>query len=222
MLPPKEEPKKVVALEPKCAHNALVPITVGEYEIHLGGAFHINPLLAEEADLLYSLNGDLPNAWFGAKLSVVFAYLQDYGGVPQEWPFFIEQVIEELKDGKKIVAYCTGGHGRTGTFAASLIAALEPETKDPIEAIRQRHCHKAVETLEQATAIFKIAGRALPKKYKKEFAKITKWSKYDAFNFKDTPKWMDEFIEDGYDVSTHSWKEHSKPVDIPFDTDKEK
>jgi protein-tyrosine phosphatase len=49
-----------------------------------------------------------------------------------------------------VLIFCLGSHGRTGTVIAGLIAMLEPEVDDPIEAVRKRHCGKSVETREQA------------------------------------------------------------------------
>ncbi len=53
----------------------------------------------------------------------------------------------------------------------SLIALLESaeETPDPIEAVRTRHCHHAVETLAQAEGIFALRGQELPQKYHTAF-----------------------------------------------------
>jgi hypothetical protein len=52
-----------------------------------------------------------------------------------------------------------------------MIAVLEPNTEDPIAAIRERHCKEAIETLEQAKAIFRLRGEPLPERYEKEFAR---------------------------------------------------
>jgi protein-tyrosine phosphatase len=98
--------------------------------------------------------------------------MKDYNGVPPLWREFLQSVIDnELKRGKKILAFCVGSHGRTGTFLASLIALLESseEAPDPIAAVRERHCRKAVETGDQAEAIFALRGMEVPRKYQIEF-----------------------------------------------------
>jgi protein-tyrosine phosphatase len=61
------------------------------------------------------------------------------------------------------------GHGRTGTFLASLIALLEDDhtTPDPIAAVRERHCEQAVESVAQGEAIFALRGQPLPRKYRR-------------------------------------------------------
>jgi len=83
--------------------------------------------------------------------------------------FLREQVIPALEAGRRLLAYCIGSHGRTGSFLASLIAILEPSTADPIVAVRARHCHKSVETRQQAEAIFALRGEVLPACYGQEF-----------------------------------------------------
>ena len=110
---------------------------------------------------------------FGVRYEVLAGCLVDYGGVPEYWEEFLEVVIDELKKGKRILAFCVGSHGRTGCFLGSLIALLESEgeTPDPIAAVRERHCDHAVETKAQAEAIFALRERPLPEKYVKEFYK---------------------------------------------------
>jgi hypothetical protein len=78
-------------------------------------------------------------------------------------------VIPLLAESKKLLGFCMASQGRTGTWLASLVAILEPDTADPIAAIRQRHCQHAVETLAQAKAIFALRGEELPAKYRRQF-----------------------------------------------------
>ena len=107
---------------------------------------------------------------FGRSYQILAAPLADYGGVPVEWGNFLrKQVIPLLESGKRVLAFCMGSHGRTGCFLASLIAILEPETPDPIAAVRERHCPRAVESRAQAEAIFALRGESLPAKYEEEF-----------------------------------------------------
>jgi hypothetical protein len=110
---------------------------------------------------------------FGKRYEVFAAPLRDFGGVPRSWRRFLEQVIEELEQGKNLLAFCGAGHGRTGTFLASLIALLESadETPDPIAAVRERYCDLAVETLAQAEGIFNLRHETVPGQYQREFAR---------------------------------------------------
>lgn len=56
---------------------------------------------------------------------------------------------------------CLGGHGRTGTSLAIIatLADLVPIGTDPVEWVRKRYCHKAVESDEQLDYIEDVTGR---------------------------------------------------------------
>lgn len=153
----------------KCEHPALVPIKVGGYDLWLGARRDIKPETTVTFDLIFPLNGELPASYYGKPVPIICSTLADRGGVPECWPEFIAWVVEQIKKGKKCLAYCTGGHGRTGTFGASVIAVMEPHTEDPIAALRQRHCDEGVESLKQAIAIFALQGKEVPAKYTEEF-----------------------------------------------------
>lgn len=147
------------------------PVRVGEFTIYAGGTRDLRAGDLTGYDLVIPLTGgSLPLA--RRERTVVWSYeLQDYGGVPEDWANFLQDVIAELHKGSKIIAFCMGSHGRTGTFLASLVSLLESEaeTPDPITAVRERHCYKAVETLAQAEAVFALRGASLPEKYSAEF-----------------------------------------------------
>ena len=147
-------------------------VKVGPYEIFAGGTRDLrgNHLDEIKPTVLIPLTGGWDHLLdFGMWYTVFAAPLRDFGGVPEVWDWFIDQVIKELENGEKVLTFCVGSHGRTGCFLASLIAKLEPETEDPIAAVRERHCSHAVETLKQAEAVFALKGQALPTRYVNEF-----------------------------------------------------
>jgi hypothetical protein len=156
------------------------PIRIGKYTLLAGGT---RDLLEEDlgkADVLVPLAGFAPFE-FGKRYTIISATMQDMGGVPKNWREFLEStIIPEIKARRRLLAFCVGGHGRTGTFLASLIALLESreETPDPIWAVWQRHCIQAVESREQAEAIFALRGEELPPHHKKVFParKVFKWA----------------------------------------------
>lgn len=153
-------------------------VAVGPYEVLATGTqYEVNPAFGHLFDapdtVLVPLTPQFPGA-FGNHYQMLWAPLKDFGGVPADWEWFLTgTVVPMLQGGQTLLAYCVGSHGRTGTFLASLIALLETEaeTPDPIAAVRERHCEKAVETLEQAKAIFALRGQAVPTEYLKQFAK---------------------------------------------------
>lgn len=163
----------VTTLPSSCCHDGSTPVIIGGKAIHLASSRHITSAVLEAVDYVLPLNNLLPSISFGTSVIVKLCGLPDYGGVPEIWPAFVEDIAEKLSFGEAIAAWCTGSHGRTGTLGASLIAVMEPEIADPIAAIRERHCEQAVETLAQATAVFALKGEDLPAKYKEEFTPIT-------------------------------------------------
>lgn len=166
-------------------------VQVGPYQVLAGGTMYLQPEDLAKADVLVPLTG-VAEYEFGStyqirsaqqpsritaleegrEYTMLVGRLPDFGGVPDNWQWFLEErVIPLLVQGKLLLGFCMASQGRTGTWLASLVALLEPQTKDPIAAIRQRHCAKAVETLAQAEAIFALRGQALPKKYQREFSR---------------------------------------------------
>ncbi len=153
-----------------CDHTGLDLVRVGPYTVRAGGVMYqpffdwfgtpnsvvFVPLLEEKRDL--------PKSLYEGR-EVVPLPLVDFGGVPANWRELLEeQVVPRLVAGDDLLAFCAGSHGRTGTFLASLIALLETpeETPDPIAAVRERHCVKAVETRKQAEGIFALRGTTVP------------------------------------------------------------
>lgn len=65
----------------------------------------------------------------------------------EEFKKLIAYLKKELDAGKKVHVGCIGGHGRTGTLFAALVAAYgEP---DAITYVRKNYCDRAVESNEQ-------------------------------------------------------------------------
>lgn len=62
---------------------------------------------------------------------------------------FFHDLFQQFRTGpaKKIVVYCQGGHGRTGTFIALLYHAMGK--KDVVNLARDVYCKKAVESDDQ-------------------------------------------------------------------------
>lgn len=153
-----------------CSHRG-EPVQVGPYTILAGGTRDFQLGDMEKAELLVPLHHGFAPLAFGKRYQILAAPLKDFGGVPDNWAEFLKALISELESGKRVLAFCVGSHGRTGTLIASLIALLEPETRDPIAAARERHCTFAVETIQQAEGIFKLRDQTVPRKYVREFTR---------------------------------------------------
>jgi hypothetical protein len=147
-----------------CYHNGADPVQVGPYQIHLGGLQYLKAEDLESFDVLVRLDRQIsiPGGARGCQ-QVLEAFINDYQPPPVDYRKFLEEVlIPELAAGKKVLVFCIGSHGRTGTVLASLIALLEPDVRDPIKMARSRHCHKAVETYDQAKFVFDLRRQEVP------------------------------------------------------------
>ncbi len=157
----------------KCRHEA-TPVKVGAYTVWAASEQKITSDALKEIDFVVSLNGNFPGGSYLRPMSIMDCYMQDFSAPKQEtWKLIVDYLAKQISEGSKILTFCTGGHGRTGTLVASLIAKLEPECEDPIAAVRERYCEKAVESLQQLKAIYEIAGKPLPEKYQSVASKWT-------------------------------------------------
>jgi len=179
----------------KCRHEPTelrLNTASGEVSIWLASEGKISTDDIVKFDLFVTLNGNLPRTCFGDGLLVYDCTLPDFGMLEDInlWCKFMNFFLEEARKGKKILAYCTGGHGRTGTFGASMIATAEgagnPDL-DPVKEIRTRYCTEAVESYKQISAVFKILGKPVPEKYEEPVftvrSYVVKW--LDPMNDKD-------------------------------------
>lgn len=143
-------------------------VAVGQYTVLAGGLQYLRSESLWPGDVLVPLTDEsLPTGAADGKI-VAPLYLPDFGGVPSNWETALDNMVEILSDGASLMVFCIAGHGRTGTFLASLIAILEDEevTPDPIAAVRERHCERAVESVAQGEAIFALRGQKLPRSYR--------------------------------------------------------
>lgn len=70
---------------------------------------------------------------------------------------FWEQLVEHLtKTQRKMLVFCVGGHGRTGTALACLMVVCGWTSGDAIAWVRTNYCRRAIETREQEHYIDQI------------------------------------------------------------------
>lgn len=95
---------------------------------------------------------------------------------PKEFRKMIEWCALRLDAGAKIHVGCIGGHGRTGTFLAALVAFMGV-SDDPIAYVREHHCKKAVESKSQIKFLIKHFGCKKAKPTKQDWS--SSLSKFD-------------------------------------------
>ena len=142
-------------------------LMVGGYQLWAGGVMFFDEDDLDGYDLLVPLTQRMVFG-SGRRYQILAMPLRDFGGVDTEFERNLKLIVEELKKGTRILIFCDGGLGRTGTVLAGLIAILESkeQTPDPIQAVRERYREIAVETYAQAQAVFKLRRENTPEHYR--------------------------------------------------------
>lgn len=124
----------------------------------------------------------------------------DYG-IPKytrEWWLCLNAALRKLGPAN-VVIFCYGGHGRTGT-ALSILAGLNAKIirgRDPVQWVRNRYCHKAVETASQIAYVKQITGLDV------ESRGSLAWSGYLSSRFAQEE---DDGYSSSYDPTLPAWK----------------
>jgi protein-tyrosine phosphatase len=81
----------------------------------------------------------------------------DYGitGLPRQFWIDLLNYLDENKF--KMVVFCLGGHGRTGTAIASMLVVLGYEPLTAIKWVRENYCDEAIESASQEQYIKMMA-----------------------------------------------------------------
>ena len=149
---------------------------IGDRQIMLGARIDLTDAAIHDVDILIPLCDDLPyQLRFGKRYDIWNMPLVDHGGVPEDWLKHVKAVWKAIDKGKKVLGYCIGGHGRTGTLYASLVAHVE-KPEDPIDLCRSRYCQSIIESNAQAKAVFGILGKRVPSKHITALSQSWGWS----------------------------------------------
>lgn len=88
----------------------------------------------------------------------VFVDWPDMGVIPLErLRALVAEIAENMDQGRSVEIGCIGGHGRTGTLLAALVARIERRTaSEAILAARERYCPSSIETAAQVELIHEM------------------------------------------------------------------
>jgi protein-tyrosine phosphatase len=148
---------KVTTYE-RCFHSHPA-LALGEFKIYGGNA---STPAVKDADIYVALDRgsyDKPSyPWKKGPISILFRVtdMQE----PDDKKEFRNMVVwlaEQVREGKKVHIGCIGGHGRTGTLLAALVAHMGV-SDDPIAYVRTNYCKKAVESTRQIDFLVKEYG----------------------------------------------------------------
>ena len=166
------------------------------FRVAYGGAQALYKITPDLSCFGKIIGGGLPVGAYGGRKEIM-AHIAPQGPVYQAGtlsgnPLAMAAGIATLKQLQKKGFYAklekksvrlTAGLAQAAAQERHAVAIMEPETADPIAAVRERHCHKCVESRAQATAIFALRGEALPEKYDKEFT---------TFSYGSAAQWWDQ------------------------------
>lgn len=152
-----------------CRHQPTLVFKVGDLEVFGASECHVTRQAASHFDLVVNLTGhrkfktgasmiQAPRKWAFLRRYLADAPLEelvfdwkDQGVFPVGRDFWIN-FLEQLKrdDYRKILFFCVGGHGRTGSAIGCLMTvALDIHGGQAIRRIKDGYCKKAIETKGQ-------------------------------------------------------------------------
>ena len=109
--------------------------------------------LAMECNVLIPLDSIDGEIWdYGFNGEIHYWPITDFSVLPMRVLIkAVDDILNCLKQGKKVGIFCIGGHGRTGYITACVLGKLG--IQDPIKYLRENYCEKAIESNSQVKQI---------------------------------------------------------------------
>lgn len=165
-----------------CSHNPTHIINGGEegWNVFAGNRWGCSDKLGDY-DLVLNLTGDPVRRSVGHVIPI--AELKKWQGKSPSSPKYTEVVLDwpdmgvvnlgkdfwaaftdyVRKEKKKVVVFCVGGHGRTGTALAVLLHNfLGWSAEESIKWVRKNYCNKTIETVSQMEYVYEMTGEEVP------------------------------------------------------------
>lgn len=151
----------------KCAHSHPPLKLPGTDKVVYGGSCH-DPA-HHDGDVYIALDGGwrpTQRSWPWKKSTEFLFKIVDMSAPsdPVEFKKLIKYLKKQIDGGSKVHIGCIGGHGRTGTVLAALVA--EYGEVDAISYVRQNYCQRAVESTTQVKFLNEYFGVTPQKGYK--------------------------------------------------------
>lgn len=144
----------------KPCYHSHAPLKLGN-DIEIYGGSCSNPL--QECDIYVGLDQGAmkqhPSRFPWNEGEAFLFKITDYQAPDDadEFKNLIEWLADHLNLGLKVHVGCIGGHGRTGTVFAALVAYMGV-SNDAIQYVREHYCKKAVESKAQVDFLMKHFG----------------------------------------------------------------
>jgi hypothetical protein len=159
-----------------CSHPPVHVINGKTYNIYAGRKHDVEDF-ADDYDIVLNLTGyaihkrhEIPfqelSKWRDkkhVKYKEICLDWPDMGVVNLPKEFWIDLIDLFKKKKSKVLMFCIGGHGRTGTaMAVLMVLGLGWKPKDAVDWIRKEYCDKAIETWKQLDYIYSMVGETAP------------------------------------------------------------
>ena len=159
----KHLPQKIVQADPG----------VSDWELYAGRKWDCEPH-AKEYDIILNLSGSRLTSNNRHEIPIKelkkWESKPNYKEIMLDWPdrgvvqlpkeFWKDLIAYADKMKYKILVFCMGGHGRTGTAVASiLVTAMGYTPKDAVEWVWANYCEEAIETDSQIQYVYGLAGQ---------------------------------------------------------------
>lgn len=127
----------------------------------------------------------------GSKYRVTFVRWPDMRAIDHETlDVLLSFMHTELEQGHTLEIGCIGGHGRTGTLAASVLIGLyDMAATDAIDYVRKNHCKKAIESTSQEKMLYELSKMPYPETKEVKGGDV---QEQDGFDWEDDEEDEDE------------------------------
>ena len=132
-----------------------------DFVIDMNGHYPLAPksILSGDKSLLEKLAGFAVKK--KKKFPKVLRVLCKDFSTPDVSPEMWVELVKLFPPGSKVLITCQGGHGRTGTAMAALLAADTLSGSEAVNMVRKHYCKEAVETQKQEDYVIEVWGSRL-------------------------------------------------------------
>jgi hypothetical protein len=168
---------------PQCTHKPTLVIADEGLEIYVGKRYDCLDYL-NEFPIVMNMTGNtvssehiipIPSMQKWAKFTSFKEILldwPDYGVVNFPLEFWQDLIKAVKENGGKLLIFCQGGHGRTGTAFACLLIALGYTSEQAMKLVWDNYCRQAIESKSQELYIHSIGAQ-----YERQLADNSKTKK---------------------------------------------
>ena len=149
-----------ITLQDCWQHHPIIDIGDGQ----LMGGNCADPLV-KDFDIYVALDWAMwvpPDPWDPRHGPIQLDFSMQDGGVPvgpgavDRYVALVDWLAKQLADGKRVHVGCIGGHGRTGTLMAAMLAESGAVSEHPVQWLRTNYCKHAVETIAQCDFLDRV------------------------------------------------------------------